>query len=421
MGIAGHSSYTVTDLWSGVAQTMTEDELTNWTVTVPGALTPDGGFRIFKIEPADGAAVQDVTDTDASVNVSPGFSTVEDPNAFNGTLVTTQLPGNLYGSPPTPGQSITYQFDGQSIAVFGETEGNGLTAEVYIDGAAAGSINEASADGATHYQVPLFEDFNLSPGAHTIKILVSQESENEYFSAAPGIFSFDGFAVGLNPGATAAAAATPQTTTGSWPASTSASTAVLDSPVVTGDAFPGAIAASVAPGLVAGGAVGSMGAGEPSRTSAPPLGAPVVKKLGTAVGVAAGRLELAGRTVLRKGGVEIAAFCAGTPADLCAGRLILTVRERPEGRRSRKRDGETNVMLGNTAFRIRGGARETLEVPMRSRQRKLLAGMGVRPSMTVTGSKVATTPRRARLMETTRVGDRGHEVAGVRKSAWVAS
>ena len=53
IGLGGHATYKVTDLWSGSkAKTYTEAELGNFGCTVKRDNTALGGISVFKIEPA---------------------------------------------------------------------------------------------------------------------------------------------------------------------------------------------------------------------------------------------------------------------------------------------------------------------------------------------------------------------------------
>lgn len=52
IGLDGHGTYTVTDLWTGAAETRGEADLLRLGITVPRDKTPGGGLRLLKIRPA---------------------------------------------------------------------------------------------------------------------------------------------------------------------------------------------------------------------------------------------------------------------------------------------------------------------------------------------------------------------------------
>lgn len=51
MGLSGFGSYKLIDLWTGATENVKEDELKNYTVTIPPDFCKNGGFRIYKIIP----------------------------------------------------------------------------------------------------------------------------------------------------------------------------------------------------------------------------------------------------------------------------------------------------------------------------------------------------------------------------------
>ena len=191
MGIAGHESYTVTDLWTGAVQTMSQAQLADWSVTVAGYNQSGGGFRIFKIAPSDGMTVQEVDDSDPSVDAGPSVWENTDPAAFDGTI----------SEMDQPGESISYTFQGQSITMLGETNSDEAPVNVYLDGVLQQSLNEASL-GANQpqEQYPIYEQYGLTPGWHTIEVVL-QGGANGSYVGGPGVFRLDGFAVGLDPNA----------------------------------------------------------------------------------------------------------------------------------------------------------------------------------------------------------------------------
>jgi hypothetical protein len=124
-------------------------------------------------------------DTDSSINYQGGHWTAANTSGYyNGSV--------HYSS--TPGDAVSYTFNGTFIRWIGATNYNHGQASVAIDGGAATTVDTYSPQWG--YQTTLFERTNLSSGSHTITITVTGNKN----AASSGYFQdVDAFEFGNTP------------------------------------------------------------------------------------------------------------------------------------------------------------------------------------------------------------------------------
>jgi beta-galactosidase GanA len=173
-----------------LAQTQTGAAPTasNPAVATMARVNPSDGTEFFYVRQADATSTATVNTSLDNVNLdeSAGYT-------YDDASSALQYSGNWTHAGPSAGYttgdydsteswsqsagaSMTVTFTGTAVQWIGPKDNNGGIADVYIDGGLAGTVDTYSAAGKLFQQV-LFSDTGLSPGSHTLQIVVTGQQD----------------------------------------------------------------------------------------------------------------------------------------------------------------------------------------------------------------------------------------------------